>query len=67
MNRAELLETLHNGESSGIEFKRDTVDSRALAKELVAFANFDGGRVLLGIDDDGTVAGISRDNLEEWS
>ncbi|MBW2335420.1 MAG: putative DNA binding domain-containing protein [Deltaproteobacteria bacterium] len=66
MTKTELYELIKNGESSGIEFKRDTIDNRALAKELVAFANLRGGRVILGIDDDGSVAGTSRDSLEEW-
>jgi len=66
MTKTELLELIKNGENSGIEFKRDTIDNRALAKELVAFANLRGGRVILGIDDDGSVAGITRDRLEEW-
>jgi len=66
MTKTELLELIKNGENSGVEFKRDTIENRALAKELVAFANLRGGRVLLGVDDDGSVVGISRDKLEEW-
>ena len=31
---------------SGVEFKTDSIDNRALAKELVALANLDGGHVL---------------------
>lgn len=64
--RLDVLELLRNGESSGVEFKRDTVDQRQLAKELVALSNLDGGRVLLGVDDDGSVAGVTRSTLEEW-
>jgi len=66
MTRTELIELIRNGENSGVEFKRDTIDNRALAKELVAFANLQGGRVLLGVEKDGTICGITRDNLEEW-
>jgi ATP-dependent DNA helicase RecG len=66
MTRTELLELTKNGENSGIEFKRDTIDNRALAKELVAFANLQGGSVLLGVADDGTIVGNTRDRLEEW-
>ena len=66
MTRTELLELIQNGESSGVEFKRDTIDNRALAKELVAFANLRGGRLILGVEDDGSVIGITRDRLEEW-
>lgn len=60
MTKTELLEIINNGENSGVEFKRDTIDNRALAKELVAFANLQGGCVLLGVADDGTVAGLTR-------
>lgn len=64
--RTELLELINNGENSGVEFKRDVIENHALAKELVAFSNFSGGVVLLGVEDDGTVFGITRPNLEEW-
>jgi len=80
MNRTDLADLIHNGENSGVEFKRDTIDNRALAKELVAFANLQGGRVLLGVEKDRTVYGVTRrdpraeeddsvrtyDGLEEW-
>jgi ATP-dependent DNA helicase RecG len=62
----ELLEIIHNGENSGVEFKRDVLQNRDLAKELVAFSNLGGGMVLLGVDDDGTIAGLTRVGLEEW-
>lgn len=64
--RLDVLELLRNGENSGVEFKRDIVEPRQLAKELVALSNLDGGRVLLGVDDDGSVRGLTRQNLEEW-
>lgn len=65
--RTELLEIISNGENSGIEFKRDDLENHALAKELVAFSNLEGGMVLLGVEDDGSIAGLTRgDNLEEW-
>ena len=66
MNKTELLEIIRNGENSGVEFKRDTLENFALAKELVAFANFQGGRLFLGVEDDGSVSGVTRANLEEW-
>lgn len=66
MLKAELLEIIGNGENSGVEFKRDDVRPEQLAKEIVAFANFQGGRILLGVDDDGTISGIQRPDLQEW-
>lgn len=62
----ELLEIINDGENSGVEFKRDELENHALAKELVAFSNLSGGRVLLGVEDDGRISGITRPNLEEW-
>ena len=56
----ELRELIANGENSHVEFKSDVIENRQLAKELVAFANLRGGCVLLGIDDDGSVRGLTR-------
>lgn len=68
MTRLELLDTIRNGENSGVEFKRDDIEAKDLAKELVALLNFEGGVVILGVEDDGTVSGIvkARGKLEEW-
>ena len=66
MLKTELLEIIANGENSGVEFKRDDIRPEQLAKEVVAMANFQGGRVLLGVEDDGVISGIQRDDLEEW-
>lgn len=66
MNRVELREVLRDGEGSGIEFKRDEVENHKLAAEFVAFANLAGGVVLLGVNDDGTIYGTTKGNLEEW-
>ncbi len=66
MRNAELLELITNGENSGVEFKRDDIRPEQLAKEVVAMANFQGGKLLLGVEDDGSVSGVQRPNLEEW-
>lgn len=65
--RSELLDMIANGENSRVEFKRDDeLKPESLAKELVAFSNMDGGSLLLGVEDDGTVSGTRKRNLEEW-
>ena len=66
MNRTELLELIRNGEDSRLEFKRDGIENHILAKALVAFLNLEGGTVLLGVDDDGSIRGTYRDRLVEW-
>ena len=64
--RTQLLEIIANGENSGVEFKRDVIVNYQLARELVAFSNLTGGMVLLGVDDDGSLSGLTRTDLEEW-
>jgi ATP-dependent DNA helicase RecG len=64
--KTELLELIANGENSSVEFKRDDVRPEQVAKEVVALANLKGGRVLLGVDDDKNIVGITRPNLSEW-
>lgn len=68
MRKSELVELIANGENSGIEFKRDDVRPEQLAKEMAALLNLEGGHLLLGIEDDGRIAGLSRDpkQAEEW-
>ena len=60
MTKTGLRELIEHGENSGVEFNVTRIDNRALAKELVAFANLQGGRVLLGVDKDGSVPGLTR-------
>ena len=66
MNRARFIELIREGENSTLEFKRDGLRIEALAKELVAFLNLEGGTVLIGVEDDGSVSGTTRENIEEW-
>lgn len=66
MLKSELLEIIVNRENSGVEFKRDDLRPEQLAKEIVALLNFQGGKLLLGVEDDGAISGIHRDDLETW-
>ena len=60
MTQTELRERIANGEHSGVEFTSDVIEKRRLAEELVAFANLRGGHVLLGVDDSGSVLGLTK-------
>ncbi|MBI4605107.1 MAG: putative DNA binding domain-containing protein [Planctomycetes bacterium] len=63
---ANLEAELRAGESSFLELKDERVHPDSLAKEMAAFANTEGGVILLGVADDGSVTGISRPDIEEW-
>ena len=58
MDKKELLDTIICGESSRIQFKADLKNSTQLAAEIVAFSNSGGGFILLGVNDDGGIAGL---------
>jgi len=46
------------GESQQLDFKFEVSDSKKIARTLSAFANTDGGRLLIGVKDNGSIAGV---------
>ncbi len=67
MNESELLALIAEGESESVELKREIERAERLAREIVALANRRGGTILIGVDDNGTIAGITlRSGYEEW-
>lgn len=62
-----IYSLLEQSENSALEFKTEKVHPDSLAKEIVAFANSQGGTILLGINDKKDIEGIGGDrNWEEW-
>ena len=58
---AYLYKLIKEGEHQKQDFKYCINDSKKIAKSLVAFANTDGGRLLVGVKDNGKIAGIRTD------
>jgi predicted HTH transcriptional regulator len=56
-----LYKLIVEGEHQQQDFKFCINDSKKIAKSLVAFANTNGGRLLIGVKDNGKVIGISTD------
>ncbi len=56
-----LYRKIEEGEHQQQDFKYCINDSKKIARSLVAFANTDGGRLLIGVKDNGKIAGISSD------
>ena len=56
-----LFKLIDEGEHQKQDFKFCINDSKKIAKSLVAFANTDGGRLLIGVKDNGRIAGIKSD------
>ena len=53
-----LLNLIQQGEHQTQDFKYCISDSKKIARSLVAFANTDGGRLLIGVKDNGNIAGV---------
>ncbi|MBQ2907252.1 MAG: ATP-binding protein [Bacteroidales bacterium] len=49
---------IEEGEHQMLDFKFEISDSKKIARTLVAFANTDGGRLLIGVKDNGAISGI---------
>jgi len=64
MDLADVKRYVSLGEGMHTEFKRRVPRPERIAKEAIAFANASGGRIFLGVDDDGTILGV-RDAVEE--
>ncbi len=60
MNR-HIQDLISEGEHLKQDFKFEITDSRKIARTLSAFANTEGGRILIGVKDNGNISGISTD------
>lgn len=56
-----LKKLIAEGENQQLDFKFCVSDSRKIARTLSAFANSDGGKLLIGVRDNGSIAGIKSD------
>lgn len=56
-----LKKLIEGGEGQQLDFKFCVSDSRKIARTLSAFSNSDGGRILIGVRDNGSIAGIRSD------
>ena len=61
MTPDDLRILIQEGEGTTLEFKESL--SSSFARELVALANTIGGKILLGVRDDGTVIGVHDSNV----
>lgn len=56
-----LLKRISEGEHQQQDFKFEISDARKIAKSISAFANTHGGRLLVGVKDNGKIAGIQSE------
>ena len=63
MNITELLDMIQSGEDSRRQFKKNVTNADSLAADMVAFSNGVGGKILIGVNDDGSIAGLSGEDI----
>ena len=63
MEIKELLDLLARGEDSTRQFKKDIANADSLAAEMVAFSNGSGGKICIGVNDNGSIAGLSGEDI----
>ncbi len=68
MDETSLLKLIRGGETSRTQFKENLSNPLSAAQELVAFANTEGGQLLIGINDKtGEISGLNYDNIQRIS
>lgn len=65
MEEFELRNQILLGEDSTRQFKREPSADAKMAGEIVAFANSGGGRIIVGVEKDGTIAGLTGEEAEK--
>ena len=60
---AEIETLLAKGEDTRTQFKKNITNINAMALEIIAFANALGGKLLIGVDDNGMVVGLSDQDI----
>ncbi len=56
-----LRSLIAEGEHQQLDFKFEINDARKIARTLSAFSNTDGGRLLIGVKDNGRIRGVQSD------
>jgi len=63
MKDYELEQLLSRGEDTKTQFKENITNPKQLAEEFVAFSNSLGGKLILGVTDEGIVKGLNSDDI----
>ncbi len=66
MTRDDLKNLIATGEGTFLEFKHKVSSPEKIAREMCAFANSKGGKILIGVDDNGDMIGVESFLEEEF-
>ena len=63
METIELMNVLVQGEDSEHQFKENFNNAESLAAEMVAFSNGNGGKIVIGVADNGLIVGLTKADI----
>ena len=69
MNRlkpAQLKQMIYQGEGVNLDFKRTITSCDKIARTMVSFANNKGGKLFIGVADDGRIIGVKSEDEEKY-
>jgi predicted HTH transcriptional regulator len=61
-----LRKLILEGEGVSLDFKKKITSFEKIARTMVAFANNAGGKLLVGVSDDGTISGVKSEEEEKY-
>ncbi len=62
----EILKLIRGGEGQYVEFKKKANHPEKIIREVIAFANSQGGHLFIGVDDDGSISGLKYPEDDEY-
>jgi len=66
MNKTNVRKLIFEGESVTLDFKKTITSCEKIARTMVSFANNKGGKLLIGVADDGTIKGVKSEDEERY-
>ncbi|WPV01869.1 ATP-binding protein [Mucilaginibacter sp. cycad4] len=66
MSRTNVKKLIFDGEGVTVDFKKTITSCEKIARTMVSFANNKGGKLLIGVTDDGTIKGVKSDDEERY-
>jgi predicted HTH transcriptional regulator len=61
-----IRKLIFDGEGVSLDFKKTITSCEKIAKTMVSFANNKGGRLLIGVADDGSIKGVKSEDEERY-
>ncbi len=66
MRATNIKKLIFDGEGVTLDFKKTITSCEKIARTMISFANNKGGRLLIGVADDGSIKGVKSEDEERY-